>query len=510
MKKLLLILAALLTIGGAGTYAVTQTNDGGVLGSSGHADNPTDPGTITLGSLGDVTITSPTDGEVLSYDNGTGEWIDSAVTATAASRALDNLASVALNTALLPDAAAADDFGSATLPFKDIYIAGSSGTPGTNNFKITGASTSGTRVITLPNATVTLNAAGDLSGNTLAAGVTASSLTSVGTLTRLTVSGVAVGPILTVTSSATGYTNGGGTVEFGRTGNLTGVAGESFSNVKIAPAFDFAKPATGTTSFSALNIDTTGMTWSGSAGSIPVVGLRITSGVTTNDGYGIYVLGRNNRLEAGKSDGSNTFINNVSTTGVAAYAQSTSNVMTSGNVLRVDKTATGGTTAYTGSVGKVLWTQNHNAAATLDHTANGLDVSRAITSNHASAAITVSGALATLNSTNVQTLGTMTDTGNILKLTQGYASASGDVISIANSGTGKDISGTGSTWSVSKAGYGTFAGLNLPHGTTIPATCAVGDVYLDTDSDDCADTGAGDGALCICGSTNVWKLISNF
>ena len=73
-----------------------------------------------------------------------------------ANTALDNLVSVALNTALLPDAAAADDFGSAILPFKDLWFAGSSGTPATNNFKITGASTSGTRVMTFPDETGTV------------------------------------------------------------------------------------------------------------------------------------------------------------------------------------------------------------------------------------------------------------------------------------------------------------------------------------------------------------------
>ncbi|MDA3806297.1 MAG: hypothetical protein PF440_00145 [Thiomicrorhabdus sp.] len=73
-----------------------------------------------------------------------------------ANKALSNLASVALNTALLPDAAAADDFGSAILPFKDMFFAGTSGVPGTNNFKITGASTSGTRVITFPDSTGTV------------------------------------------------------------------------------------------------------------------------------------------------------------------------------------------------------------------------------------------------------------------------------------------------------------------------------------------------------------------
>jgi len=86
-----------------------------------------------------------------------------------ANTALSNLAAVALNTALLPDAAAADDFGSATLPFKDLFFAGTSGTPATNNFKITGASTSGTRVITFPNSTGTvLNDSSTIDGGAFA------------------------------------------------------------------------------------------------------------------------------------------------------------------------------------------------------------------------------------------------------------------------------------------------------------------------------------------------------
>jgi len=86
-----------------------------------------------------------------------------------ADTALSNLVSVALNTALLPDAAAADDFGSATLPFKDLWFAGSSGTPGTNNFQVTGASTSGTRVITFPDSTGTvLNDSSTIDGGAFA------------------------------------------------------------------------------------------------------------------------------------------------------------------------------------------------------------------------------------------------------------------------------------------------------------------------------------------------------
>ena len=96
---------------------------------------------------------------VSDQDAATKKWVTENFTTPGgvASAALDNLVDVALNTALLPDVAAADDFGSATLPFKDLFFAGGSGTPGTNNFKITGVSTGGLRTVTFP----------DLSGNVL-------------------------------------------------------------------------------------------------------------------------------------------------------------------------------------------------------------------------------------------------------------------------------------------------------------------------------------------------------
>jgi hypothetical protein len=73
-----------------------------------------------------------------------------------ANTSLSNLTAVAINTSLLPGAAGGINLGSGTLPFGDIYLAGTSGTPATNNFKITGASTSGTRTITLPDASGTV------------------------------------------------------------------------------------------------------------------------------------------------------------------------------------------------------------------------------------------------------------------------------------------------------------------------------------------------------------------
>lgn len=261
---------------------------------------------------------------------------------------------------------------------------------------------------------------------------------------------------LTVTSTATGYTNGGGTVEFGRTGALTGVGGESFSNVKIAPVFQLTDPDSGNFPFIGLNIDLSGITnVSSPSGTTDLYALTVTgSSVPTvgSGGFNFVNVKKNLITSIGGADTALTIKADNLTSGKALSLTSSSIYTAAGGLFDVSRAVTGGTTAWTGNLLGATWTHNHNAAATLDHTAKGLNLSRTITSNHASAAITVSGALADLNSTNVQTLGTLTDTGNILKLTQGYASASGDVISIANSGTGKDISGNGGTWSVSKAG----------------------------------------------------------
>lgn len=108
-------------------------------------------------SMNSQLVTSVLD-PVSDQDAATKKWVSDnfASGSAGANTALSNLVSVALNTALLPDAAAADDFGSATLPFKDLWMAGSSGTPATNNFQLTGASTSGTRVMTFPDETGTV------------------------------------------------------------------------------------------------------------------------------------------------------------------------------------------------------------------------------------------------------------------------------------------------------------------------------------------------------------------
>ena len=120
---------------------------------------------------GDVIWTLPSvDGtvdQVLKTD-GSGT-LSFATAGSGANTALSNLASVAVNASLLPGTAGVIDLGSALKPWGDIFFAGSSLTPATNNFRITGASTSGTRVITFPDASITVNAAADITG-TLAVG----------------------------------------------------------------------------------------------------------------------------------------------------------------------------------------------------------------------------------------------------------------------------------------------------------------------------------------------------
>ena len=88
---------------------------------------------------------------VSDQDAATKKWVtDNFTGGVAATPALDNLAAVAINAALIPGTAGALDFGSTTKPWADMWFAGTSATPGTNQFKLTGASTSGVRTITAP------------------------------------------------------------------------------------------------------------------------------------------------------------------------------------------------------------------------------------------------------------------------------------------------------------------------------------------------------------------------
>jgi hypothetical protein len=93
----------------------------------------------------------------LDSTNGSAVWKEISPTAgSGADTALSNLASVAINAALIPGTAGALDIGSTAKPWADVWMAGTSGTPGTNQFKITGAATGGLKTITIPDLTGTM------------------------------------------------------------------------------------------------------------------------------------------------------------------------------------------------------------------------------------------------------------------------------------------------------------------------------------------------------------------
>ncbi len=169
-----------LTIVNNPTFTTSVTTPS-LLGSSGLTINP-NGGALTVGATSQAFTVQGTSGSTFTATSGANTTTVGFTTPTAArsinfpdaggtictdsgnclggsgaaNTHLSNLSSVAINTTLLPGVAAGVDLGSGSLPFGQLYIAGSSATPATNNFLITGASTGGTRTVTLPDASGTV------------------------------------------------------------------------------------------------------------------------------------------------------------------------------------------------------------------------------------------------------------------------------------------------------------------------------------------------------------------
>ncbi|HET9721868.1 MAG TPA: hypothetical protein VFP32_02450, partial [Candidatus Saccharimonadales bacterium] len=113
-------------------------------------------GAIPIGDGSNYSVSTLTAGSGISIVNGAGSITVSSPTAgtcpTCANQALSNLASVAINTSLLPQAPASIDLGSAIGTFRDLYL---SGTAFADNLKRVNGASSTTLAILNPTATVT-------------------------------------------------------------------------------------------------------------------------------------------------------------------------------------------------------------------------------------------------------------------------------------------------------------------------------------------------------------------
>lgn len=109
------------------------------------------PATCTVGQLAFVTNATP--GQQVYMCSATNVWTQQLNSGAAgASQALDNLASVSINTSLLAQTGV--DAGSAAKPFRNLYIWGT-GTYGSTSIKFTGVPTAN-RTVTVPDADLTL------------------------------------------------------------------------------------------------------------------------------------------------------------------------------------------------------------------------------------------------------------------------------------------------------------------------------------------------------------------
>ncbi|HEB28840.1 MAG TPA: hypothetical protein ENI05_13970, partial [Porticoccus sp.] len=111
-----------------------------------------------------------------------------------------------------------------------------------------------------------------------------------------------------------------------------------------------------------------------------------------------------------------------------------------GTAVEIGGSISGNLTALTGDYLRIDPTRTHTGAGAIDDAGNYLDITRSNTMNNAGGSFTISGDLATLSSNCIVTLGTCTDTSNILELDQQFATASGAVLNILNSGAGSAVS----------------------------------------------------------------------
>ena len=143
----------------------------------------------------------------------------------------------------------------------------------------------------------------------------------------------------------------------------------------------------------------------------------------------------------------NTYINSSTATGVALDIDanslttgtgldiSSTATAFNGELLTLSKTGASGSTAFTSDIANITYSQTFDAGVGLDSTGNVLDISRAITLNNATNTHTISGALLTISDSGTQTAGTLTWTGDTVRIAQNYTGANAAALNITTAST---------------------------------------------------------------------------
>ena len=109
----------------------------------------------------------------------------------------------------------------------------------------------------------------------------------------------------------------------------------------------------------------------------------------------------------------------TATTSTTQAISSSSNTLTSGGLVSGALTSSSATASFTGDIGSLSSSRtNATAAQTLTDTGNILDLSRTTITNNGTATTNVTGPILNITNTATQTLGTLSDSANLIAITQ--------------------------------------------------------------------------------------------
>ena len=253
-----------------------------------------------------------------------------------------------------------------------------------------------------------------------------------------------------------------------------------------------------------------GYNWAGTAIDFNYV-INQGTGIEFGTIYG--TTGRGIHFTDIRSPGTGIYFDLIYTGGVGIHADLSSSAATA---LKVSNTKYGYINAYTYNIIDISSSRETTVADVYVDTANFLNITRADETSGASSDLTYAD-LVEFSSNCTQTAGTCTDASNILVLEQNYASATGSVLEITNSGSGAEIDFLSTSPTINTANTGTLA---FSDGSTTlaaikdqgvypffniagktdtgdPGTCAEGDIYYN----------AFDDTISVCHSGSTWEQL---